>query len=147
MFDNIITDAQIDMLLRQQDARNIISKTGHVGRAELPITDEVSAVYQYSVTDDGVMYLHRLEPDRRSFGRITDASEALKNITYDMQNYKRAAETGNIEEYIELADCLHNLRLSIEELFLMYQPDAEALKEIYAKMEELHEDMKKICQE
>lgn len=147
MFDNVITDAQIDLLLRQQDAQNIITKPGRIGRVEFPITEGVNATYQYSVTEDGVLYLHRLEPDRRSFGRITDASEALMNITYDMQNYRRAAETGNFDEFKKLSEGLRALRLSVEELFLMYHPDKEQLDELYEKMEEMHEVMNKICRE
>ena len=145
MFDNIITDEQLDMLLRQQDAENIKSKTGHIGKAEFPISEDVNIMYQYCVTDDGIMFLQRMRPTRRSFGRITDASEAVKISTYEVHNYKRGADAGRFDDYIRLSDSLSQLHLSLEELFLMYHPDDADLEGLYEKMDELHQYMNRIC--
>lgn len=146
MFENVITDEQVDMLLRQNDAETITTKTGHIGRATFGIEDDNKAVYQYAVTEDGDLYLHRMDPDPFSYGKISDAGAVVKNIAYDLANYRRAAENGVYDEFIHLSDTLTALQRSLEELFLMYDPQKEEIEEIYTKMTEIHEFMKKVCE-
>lgn len=145
MFDNIITDDSIDMLLRQQDAKVIISKTGHIGKVTFEISENVDVIYLYEVTDDGVMYLQRLDPDPINYGRMHDAPEAIKNIAYDLQNFKRAVENDMYDEFINMTTNLNELQQRLEELFLMYNPNREEMDAIYDAMKELHNRMQAIC--
>ncbi|MGI6721887.1 MAG: hypothetical protein ACOX4I_04970 [Anaerovoracaceae bacterium] len=147
MFDNIITDEAIDMLLRQQDADEISSRPGHIGRVSFVIHDDIKAVYQYSVTDNGLLFLQRIEPDPFSFGRILEASDAVKNIAYDLHNYRRAVQNGAYEEFVRLSEGLNALHNTVEDLFLMYNPDGEKVQAIYDEMKLLHKKMKEICLE
>ncbi|MEA4923169.1 MAG: hypothetical protein VB031_07345 [Eubacteriaceae bacterium] len=145
MFDNIITDDSIDMLLRQQDAKEIVSKEGHIGRVVFKVAEGIDAVYLYEVTDDGIMYLQRLSPDPINYGRMNDAPEAIKNIAYDIQNFKRAFESGVYNEFALMTENMNELQMKMEELFLMYHPDVEDMKEIYDAMKEMHKKMQGIC--
>ena len=143
-YNNIMTDETIDMMLRQIDADAIVSKTGQIGRVKFRLEGDACAEYMYEITEDGEMYMQRLSPIMRNMGRISDVTDMVKEITYDLRNYKHALEAGLFDEYRELAENLNVVGKEFEDLFLMCNPKEGALEEIRKEVTALQEYLNKV---
>jgi len=143
LFNHIMTDESIDMMLRQMDAKEIVSKTGQIANVTFEVAEGIVAEYTYQATEDGDLYMQRLKPIPRNIGKIKDISDMIKEISYDLRNYKHAVDAGLFDEYINMARSLRHLRREFEDLFLMYSPEKGSLDEFNEKIEELHESIEK----
>ena len=144
-YNNIITDETIDMMLRQIDAESIISKTGQIGRVRFSLSKEdpdLYAEYMYEITEDGELNMQRIEPISRNFGRLHDISNMVKEITYDLRNYKHAIDGGLFEKYVDIAGRMRIIRREFEDLFLMCDPNEESLEEVRKQVDGLLQSLK-----
>ena len=65
----------------------------------------------------------------------------VKEITYDLRNYKHAIDGDLFEKYVEIAGRMRIIRREFEDLFLMY-PNEESLEEVRKQVDGLLQSLK-----
>jgi hypothetical protein len=101
------------------------------------ITDEIKVSYVYNINKKNKYFLERIKPYPISVKEFETADDICNIIKIDIEQFRNAAKSHNIYDFIKINYELHNIILSFEDLFLYYNIDSKTLKDIKSNIENI----------
>jgi len=102
------------------------------------ITEEIKVSYVYNINKKNKYFLERIKPYPISVKEFETADDICNIIKIDIEQFRNAAKSHNIYDFIKINYELHNNILSFEDLFLYYNIDSKTLKEIKTNIDNIH---------
>ncbi|MDD3123101.1 MAG: hypothetical protein PHC62_06300 [Candidatus Izemoplasmatales bacterium] len=102
------------------------------------ITEEIKVSYVYNINKKNKYFLERIKPYPISVKEFETADDICNIIKIDIEQFRNAAKSHNIYDFIKINYELHNNILSFEDLFLYYNIDSKTLNEIKTNIDNIH---------
>lgn len=133
--------SQHDMKLTQLGAtvKQVTSKMCYV-KFEL---ENFELVYVYNLNKKGKYFLERVKPYPLPIKEYNSESDVIDIIKIDMEQFKNATNSRNIDEFISINSELHNTIKQFEDLFLYYNVPKSEADMILEKITEIQDEIKK----
>ena len=107
---------------------------------EFLLENDLKVSYVYNINKKNKYFLERIKPYPLPIKEFSSAEEVINIIELDYTQYKNAANSKNIRDFIELNREFHSVMKSFEDLFLYYNVPKEVLvtmKENVTKVQDL----------
>ncbi len=127
--------AEQSMKLRQMGAKVVEVKsklffiTFQVGHIEVE--------YVYNLNHHNMFFLERVKPYPEPHGTFTSEKAVIKQIKTDLDQFKNAEKSKNIDEFIEINRKLNHTIQLFEELYLYYNVPKDIADNILEKIIEI----------
>ncbi|MCB6365918.1 hypothetical protein LI291_06995 [Intestinibacillus massiliensis] len=137
MNENTISGDLIGVALRQLGATSIkeVHSMMHIANFDLGGGVEVS--YVFNITKDSRYFLQRMRPYPLPQGKFSDAQEIIDFITVDIAAFRNAHNSKNFPRFVQVNDRMGQLVGQLEDLFLHYNVDGDALAAFHNELEKL----------
>ncbi len=106
----------------------------------------VKVSYAYNVNKKGRYFLERIQPYPLPFKEYDREETIVEMIRIDLEQFKNAVKSDNINSFIEINRKLHSIMEKFEDLFLYYNVPAEENKVIFAKLTEIEDEIEQTKQ-
>lgn len=93
--------------------------------------------YVYNINDKGNYFLERIKPYPLALREFDDQEAMVDIIEIDVEQFRNAIKSHNINEFIEISRKLNQTILKFEDLFLYYNVPKESTDFINQKMSEI----------
>lgn len=95
--------------------------------------------YVYNINKDGHYFLERIKPYPLAIKEFYDEEQVIEIIEIDLEQFKNAIKSHNIQSFIDINRKLHQSIKKFEDLFLYYNVSPEKCDQIVAMMDHLDE--------
>ncbi len=102
--------------------------------------------YAYNINKKGKYFLERIQPYPLPVKEFEREEALVDIIEVDLEQFKNAVKSHNIDCFIEISRKLHSLLNKFEDLFLYYNVPEEENKIISAKLDEVESEIEKTKQ-
>ncbi len=102
--------------------------------------------YAYNINKKGKYFLERIQPYPLPVKEFEREEALVDIIEVDLEQFKNAAKSHNIDAFIEIIRKLHSLLNKFEDLFLYYNVPEEENNIISAKLDEVEGEIEKTKQ-
>lgn len=99
--------------------------------------------YAYNVNKDGNYFLERISPYPLPLKEFNHEDEVIEIIEIDLEQFKSAIKSHNIEAFININRKLTQVIKRFEDLFLYYNVPTEEADIIFNKISEITEEIDK----
>lgn len=100
--------------------------------------------YVYNVNKKGRYFLERIKPYPLPLREFENENDVIDIINIDLDQFKNAIKSHNIDKFIAIARKLDNVFHKFEDLFLYYNlPEAE-IKRLYDEILQFESDIERI---
>ncbi|RKD27185.1 hypothetical protein [Caminicella sporogenes] len=133
--------SQHDMKLIQMGAKveQISSKMCYVKFT----IDDIEVAYVYNINKKGRYFLERIKPYPIPLKEFEKEEDVIKIIDIDVRQFKNAAKSKNMENFIKINKELNKTIKEFEDLFLYYNVPKIEIEIIMDKIKEIHEEIYK----
>ncbi|MDD3478722.1 MAG: hypothetical protein PHP32_07585 [Candidatus Izemoplasmatales bacterium] len=107
------------------------------------ITPEIKVSYVYNINKKNRYYLERIKPYPIAVKEFESADDICNIIKIDVEQFKNAVCSHNIQDFIQINADLHDTILQFEDLFLYYNVDHDSVDEIKNLLAEMRKTIKK----
>lgn len=123
--------------LEEMNATKVTQLDSQMYLVNFAVKKDCRISYVFNITKEGKFFLQRMRPYSRVHGKFSNEYELLSFIKHDIEKFTNAANSTNFVKFLEICHKGVQLTEEIEEAFLNYNVDGEALDEINAQMEEV----------
>ncbi len=102
------------------------------------ITQDVKVSYVYNINKKNRYFLERIKPYPLPVKEFESAEDICNIIKIDVEQFKNAAKSKNMKDFIETNSELHNILLMYEDLFLYYNVAPETIQGIKKRISQIH---------
>ncbi len=123
-------------------------KLRHEGGKVLQINSKVCYVefkvgnidveYVYNINHHNKFFIERIKPYPEPFDTFNDENAVVDQILDDIEKFKNAEHSKNINEFIQINRTLNETIAKFEELYLYYNVPKEEADKILDKIEEIN---------
>lgn len=100
--------------------------------------------YVYNVNSKGNYFLERIKPYPLPLREFENEADIIESIEIDLEQFKNAIRSHNIETFININRRLHKLLKKFEDLFLYYNLPAEDIENINKQLDSCELDIEKM---
>lgn len=97
--------------------------------------------YVYNVNAKGNYFLERIKPYPLPLKEFESEQDVIDVIEIDIEQFRNALRSHNIEEFIEFSRMLNRTLREFEELFLNYNIPKDGLDSLINKSNEMYQDI------
>jgi hypothetical protein len=101
------------------------------------INDEVEVSYLYHLNKHNKFFLERMKPYPIPVREFDSADAICEIIRIDVDQFKNAVKSHNIQEFIKINTRFHNMILTFEDLFLYYNVKEDTINGIQKNIDEI----------
>lgn len=117
--------------------------SGQLVYVAFDITNEVKVSYVYNINKKNRYFLERIKPYPIAVKEFNTAEDIINIIKIDVEQFKNAAKSHNIQDFIQTNYDFHNVILTFEDLFLYYNVDRETFTDIKQHINEIYQTINK----
>ncbi|MFV0519543.1 MAG: hypothetical protein ACK5LY_04635 [Lachnospirales bacterium] len=100
---------------------------------------DIEVEYVYNINHHDMFFIERIKPYPEPFDTFNDEKAVVDQILDDVERFKKANKSKNIEEFIDINKSLSQLIKNFEDLYLYYNVPKKDADDIYEKVENLVE--------
>ena len=121
-----------------QMGANVTVVSSQMVYVSFDITEDVKVSYVYNINKKNKYFLERIRPYPLPV-RVFDSAEDICNIIkIDIEQFKNAANSHNIYEFIQKSRNFHNIILMFEDLFLYYNVNPDIFKKLQDDIDDIY---------
>ncbi len=121
-----------------QMGANVTVVSSQMVYVSFDITEDVKVSYVYNINKKNKYFLERIRPYPLPV-RVFDSAEDICNIIkIDIEQFKNAANSHNIYEFIQKSRDFHNIILMFEDLFLYYNVNPDIFKKLQDDIDDIY---------
>ncbi|WP_207736355.1 hypothetical protein [Fusibacter ferrireducens] len=105
--------------------------------------EEFDVAYCYNVNKKGKYFLERIKPYPLALREFDKEQDAIDIIEIDLEQFKNAVKSHNIEAFIEINKRLNETLMKFEDLFLYYNVPKEETNFILERLDQIDDEIKK----
>lgn len=103
--------------------------------------NDVEVEYVYNINTKNQYFLERIKPYPLALKTLDTEDRVVKLIGIDLEQFKNAVTSSNINCFIEVGNDLNNAMKKFEDLFLYYNVSKEECELIHQKVEAVIEEV------
>ncbi len=100
--------------------------------------------YVYNVNSKGNYFLERIKPYPLPLKEFEDEQDVIDIIEIDIEQFKNALKSHNIEHFIEISRSLNHTLKKFEDLFLYYNIPGTEINNILEKIQVFEKDIEEV---
>lgn len=112
--------------------------SGQMIYVSFEITKDIKVSYVYHLNKKNKFFLERIKPYPIPVREFESADAICDIIQIDVDQFRDAARSHNINDFIEINTTFHNTTLIFEDLFLYYNVDAATFSKIKENLCNIH---------
>jgi hypothetical protein len=98
--------------------------------------------YVYNINKNGNYFLERIKPYPLAIKEFYDEEQVIEIIKVDLEQFKNAIKSHNIQSFIDINRRLHQSIQKFEDLFLYYNVPLEECDKIISLLDALDQELK-----
>lgn len=98
--------------------------------------------YVYNINKDGNYFLERTKPYPLAIREFYDEEEVIEIIEIDLEQFRNAIKSHNIQSFIDINRRLHQSIKKFEDLFLYYNISVEECDKIISLLDGIDDELK-----
>ncbi len=102
------------------------------------ITEDLKVSYVYHLNKKNKFFLERIKPYPIPVREFPNADAICDIIKIDVEQFKTASKSHNINAFIDINMDFHDTTLMFEDLFLYYNVDSATFSKIKGNLDEIH---------
>lgn len=122
---------------------NVQLVSGKMVYVKFSLENGIEVAYVYHINKKNNYFLERISPYPLPIREFSSPEEVIDIIQLDYEQYKNAAKSANIKEFVNLNKEMHTIMKSFEDLFLYYNVSADALNTIKKSVYDAKEAIRK----
>ncbi len=103
------------------------------------ISEDIKVSYVYNINKNNEYFLERIRPYPLPVRVFESADDICSIIKIDIEQFKNAAKSHNIHEFIKKNQDFHNIILMFEDLFLYYNTSKETFDQLSLDINDIYE--------
>ncbi|MBN2877991.1 MAG: hypothetical protein JXL85_10125 [Bacilli bacterium] len=116
--------------------------SGKLVYVQFDINEFVQVAYVYHLNKHNKFFLERTKPYPIPVREFDNADAICDIIKIDVEQFKNAAQSHNIREFIGINTEFHKMILTFEDLFLYYNVDHATVERIQKDIDDIHNRIK-----
>lgn len=121
---------------------NVQVVSGKMIYVKFLISDDVEVAYVYHINKNNKYFLERIKPYPLPLREFNSANDVINIINIDYNQYKNAANSKKIKDFVHINRDLHNTIKSFEDLFLYYNIPTDCVTKLEKNLEEIKATIK-----
>lgn len=105
------------------------------------IVDGIKISYVYNINKRNCYYLERIKPYKIPVKEFQCIEDVIKIIEIDIKQFRNAAKSKNIQNFININNQINSIHREYEDLFLYYNVKKEELEKMQDKLKDIHEEI------
>lgn len=97
--------------------------------------------YVYNINKDGNYFLERIKPYPLAIREFYDEEQLIEIIEIDLEQFKNAIKSHNIQSFVEINRKLHLSIKKFEDLFLYYNVPQEECDKLIGLLDEIDKEI------
>ncbi len=106
------------------------------------INEDIKVSYVYNINKKNKYFLERIKPYPLPVREFESAEDICNVIRIDIEQFKNAAHSKNIYEFIKTNKDFHKILLQFEDLFLYYNIEPETFTQLKADIDDVFKTIK-----
>jgi len=107
------------------------------------ITEDVTVSYVYNINKKNKYFLERIRPYPLPVKTYDSAEDICNIIKIDIDQFKQAAHSHNIQEFIKTNKAFHDIILKFKDLFLYYNISPEVFVQLKKDIDDIQQTIDK----
>lgn len=126
---------------------NVQVVSGKMVYVKYQVAEDFEVAYVYHINKKNKFFLERIKPYPLPIKEYESAKEVINIIKIDIEQYRNAAKSKCVNDFVEINRGLHNAIRSFEDLYLYYNVDKKCIENIKKDISDIQDNIKKsACQ-
>lgn len=139
MYEKNVDGEIIEMTCRELGASKVMELEGSLYYVEFAIAGCCTLSYTFNINGQNDYRLQRLQPYPFAHGLLKKEEDIISLIKRDLARFRNAAKSSNFQKFIETLNGLIAIGDDMDDLFLNFNVDRDALTGIAEHIEKIRE--------